>query len=187
MSATTVLIRVLTHDYNGNKYHAPEWFLLGTQDAYEDQYRWDTGEDLALVLGEQQDAGHYILDVADLGLDPKVCLQQMWDLEEIVRLHQEEDNFSLHTGDGPCLCGDIARISQRRKSVTATITKAVCGRYDTWTRRSHLVALADSTGMLAPSNYPALNEMVPEPVECESPKIPSRPVATTACEWLMAP
>lgn len=178
--AQVVLIRVMTHTYEGYKRHAPEWCLLGTRDEFEYEYRWDTGKDL--VLGEQG-VGEYILGVTDLGLDPKLCLQYLEDTAEIIRLYQEEDDFNLHADNGPCLCGEIERLSQRRTPIGAAITKAVLSRYDAWTRRSHLVALADGTGMFAAQTVPA----EPEPAEPEpAVQTTPAPIYKTASEWLSA-
>jgi hypothetical protein len=180
-----VLIRVFTQKYTGMASETPTWHILGTRAEVEFEYIWEEGKDL--VLGYQGENAH-ILDVTDLGLDPHLCLAFADDTKMMIRLYTEEDDFNLHSDPhGRCHCGTIDAIRKRMKPLFAAIDDAVKERFDAWTRRRHLVALADSTGMLDPSSYFALNAMVPEPVECESPKIPSRPVATTASEWLMAP
>ena len=176
-----VVMRVTTHSWTGMKHEMPFWHILGYLDCYESNRRWFNQEDV--TLGDQGNADH-ILDVTTLGLDPAECMAYLDAEERYGDLQTEEDRYDLHSdADGECLCGQIAEQKAIMDLYESKITEAVIARFDAWTRRRHLVALADSTGMLAPSNYPNLQIALAEPVVCDSPKILVR---KTAAEWLSA-
>ena len=151
MSAATplrekVLIRVTTHDFHGNKYtFPPNWYILGTYEDYEFEYRMDTGKDF--VLG-RQDFGQYILDVTELGLDPQVCINYKEADESIFELYNEEEIFDLHNDpEGKCHCGEITRLKKFTEPIAAAIAAAVEERFDAWKRRRHLVSLGVTAGL----------------------------------------
>jgi hypothetical protein len=177
-----VLMRVTTHNWNGEKHTTPFWHILGYQDRYESNRRWFNMEDV--TLGDMGDGDH-ILDVGTLGLDPTECIAYLDAEESHTDLQTEEDRYDLHSDpDGKCLCPQIARERAIMDLYESKITEAVNARFDAWTRRRHLVALAESTGMLAPSNYPNLQIALAEPVVCDSPTVLAY---KTASDWLSAP
>ena len=182
----TVLIRVLTHSaYDGRKFTESNWQIMGTVAQIMFEYRWEQNKELFLGdLGR----GEYILDVADMGLDPGLCIAFMNDTEEICRLQDEEYEYNFHSDpDGECHCGKIAEIREHRHSLFHAIEDAVKERFDAWTRRRHLVALAVMADMLY-TPAPLLDTGLPappEPTECESPVLPIASPAPVATDWTL--
>ena len=68
MMNPSFLIRIVTHNADGVPYEEPQWALLGDEDI---DFLFASC-DGTILLG-QQDPGHYLLDIADLGITLEVC------------------------------------------------------------------------------------------------------------------
>jgi hypothetical protein len=140
-----VVMRVTTHNWNGEKHATPFWHILGYRDTYESNRRWFNQEDV--TLGDMGDGDH-ILDVTTLGLDPTECMMYLDAEESHADLQTEEDRYDLHSDpDGKCLCAEIARERAIMDLYESKIDAAVKEHFDAWTRRRHLVALGSALGM----------------------------------------
>ena len=90
-----VLIRVNTHDWRGDRYDMHVWHIVGDLVYYEFDQGWLHFE-TKVTLGLQKD-GSFLVDVADLGLDPKDCLAYADAEERCEQLKIEEDMYNLIT------------------------------------------------------------------------------------------
>ena len=134
-----MLIRISIHNIWGEKYYEPSWQILGDLQSYEYE-RWrrvlrEERLDTPFVLGKQ-DNGDYILDVADLGLNPADCIDYAEAKEHRDRLQNDEYIYDLHADSScQCLCGEIAAEKAIMDKYEPKITAAVHNRFDAWTRR----------------------------------------------------
>jgi hypothetical protein len=183
-----VLIRVSTHSVRGDKHAEPFWHILGDLRHYEITQRFMYLTDVA--LGKQTD-GSYLLNVADLGLDPDECMAYYDAEERYSDLCLEEDRFDLHSDpDGECLCGQIAEAKAITDKYDPKITAAVLEHFDAWTRRRHLVALGVALGFPdfdRPAWLERLGLAGPSEPEVEAQETPAVPEATApypvATDW----
>lgn len=137
------LIRVVLPG-RGNYHTEPSWYIVGDYHDYAFKQQWYAGREI--TLGDQGD-GSWLLDATDLGLDPAICWAYAAAEEERGYLENQEDMYDLHSDpDGKCLCGEIAEQKAILDAHEPAITAAVNERFDTWTRRRHLVALGVATG-----------------------------------------